>query len=212
MRAELPVLTVADAEGWARWLDEHDGQGDGIWLTLAKKGTTEPTRLTYEDALAEAICHGWIDGQLAKGDAGTFRRKFTPRKPGSAWSKRNVALAVTLTKEGRMRPTGLETVSRAKTDGTWHAAYQGQATIEVPQDLAAALADDPAANAMFDRLSAANRFAVLYRVTTAKRADTRRRRIEQFVAMLARGETIYPQRANRPASSAHSTKREKGRT
>ena len=110
-----------------------------------------------------------------------------------------------------MRPTGLETVSRAKTDGTWHAAYQGQATIEVPQDLAAALADDPAANAMFDRLSAANRFAVLYRVTTAKRADTRRRRIEQFVAMLARGETIYPQRANRPAGSAHSTKREKGR-
>ena len=157
MRAELPVLTVADAEGWARWLDEHDGQGDGIWLTLAKKGTTEPTRLTYEDALAEAICHGWIDGQLAKGDAGTFRRKFT-------------------------------------------------------QDLAGTLADDRAANAMFDRLSAANRFAVLYRVTTAKRADTRRRRIEQFVAMLARGETIYPQRANRPAGSAHSTKREKGRT
>jgi uncharacterized protein YdeI (YjbR/CyaY-like superfamily) len=107
---------------WARWLDEHDEQGEGVWLTLANKGTTEPTALTYDAALAEALCHGWIDGQLGRGDDGTFRRKFTPRKPGSAWSKRNVALATTLMEEGRMRPSGLAAVSKAKADGTWQAA------------------------------------------------------------------------------------------
>lgn len=212
MRAEPPVLTVADPAEWARWLDEHGGHSDGVWLTLAKKGTTVPTRLTYDDALAEAICRGWIDGQLATIDVGTFRRKFTPRRPGSAWSKRNVALAIMLTEQGRMRPSGLETVSRAKADGTWQAAYEGQATVDVPQDLAAALAEQPTAKAMFDRLSAANRYAVLYRVTTAKRADTRQRRVEQFVAMLARGETIHPQRADDQASRANSARRKKDRT
>lgn len=194
MQPDLRVLTVPDVAGWARWLDEHDEEGEGVWLTLAKKGTTEPTCLTYDEALAEALCHGWIDGQLGRGDQATFRRRFTPRRAGSAWSKRNVALVAKLTEEGRMRPSGLAAVSIAKGDGTWQAAYEGQATIELPDDLAAALADDPAARATFDRLSAANRYAVLYRVTTAKRADTRRRRVAQIVAMLARGETFHPQR------------------
>jgi len=164
-----------------------------VWLTLAKKGTIEPTRMTYEDALAEAIGHGWIDGQLARGDDGTFRRKFTPLKPGSSWSKRNVALASKLADQGRMRPSGLEAVSRAKADGIWEAAYYGQATIEVPEDLAVALAGNPSAHVKFNRLSAANRYAVICLVTTAKRADARQRRIAQFVAMLARGESIHPQ-------------------
>jgi len=188
------VLTVADALGWSRWLTDHGGERSSVWLVLAKKGTTEPTSLTYDEALEEAICHGWVDGQLVKGDERTFRRRFAPRRAGSAWSKRNVDLAKRLIDEGRMRPPGLAAIDRAKEDGSWDGAYDGQATIQVPPDLACALAANRDAEAMFKRLSASNRYAILYRVTTAKRIETRQRRIEQLVAMLARGETIHPQR------------------
>ena len=188
------VLTLADAAGWSEWLTDHGGEGSSVWLVLAKKGTTEPTSLTYDEALEEAICHGWVDGQLARGDDRTFRRKFAPRRTGSAWSKRNVDLAKRLIDQGRMRPSGLAAIDRAKADGSWQRAYEGQATIQVPPDLASALATNREAEAMFERLTASNRYAILYRVTTAKRSETRRLRIEQFVAMLARGETIHPQR------------------
>jgi uncharacterized protein YdeI (YjbR/CyaY-like superfamily) len=188
------VLTVADALGWSRWLSDHGGEGSSVWLVLAKKGTTEPTSLIYDEALEEAICHGWVDGQLAKGDDRTFRRKFAPRRTGGAWSKRNVDIAKRLIEEGRMRPSGLAAIDRARADGSWDGAYEGQATIQIPPDLASALATNREAEAMFGRLTATNRYAILYRVTTAKRSETRRRRIEQFVAMLARGETIHPQR------------------
>ena len=196
---ETPVLTVADARAWSEWLRNQDAQAEGVWLVLAKKGTTDPTTLTYEEALEEAICHGWVDGQLAKGDERTFRRRFTPRRSGGAWSKRNVAIATRLIAEGRMHRTGLVAVEQAKADGRWDRAYAGQATMEVPSDLAAALKATPPAKAMFERLSSANRYSVLYRVTTAKRAETRQRRIEQFVAMLARGETLHPPRSPRRA-------------
>ena len=193
MADDLPLLTVADAAEWSHWLTEHGGRAGGVWLVLAKKGTTKPTRLTYEHALEEALCHGWVDGQLSRGEAGTFRRKFTPRRPGSSWSQRNVTLVNRLVNEGRMQPAGLAAVDRAKAEGSWDAAYASQANIEVPADLREALEAHPGAAAMFARLSGANRYAILYRVTTAKRAETRRRRIEQFVAMLARGETVHPQ-------------------
>jgi uncharacterized protein YdeI (YjbR/CyaY-like superfamily) len=195
---DIPALTVADVSAWSRWLADHAEEARGVWLVLAKKGTTDPTSLTYDQALEEALCHGWVDGQLARGDERTFRRKFTPRRSGSAWSKRNVALVGRLIEAGRMRAPGLDAVSRAKADGNWDAAYAGQSTIEVPADLLAALATNPAAQAAFDGLNGANRYAVLYRVTTAKRPETRLRRIEQLVAMLARGETIHPQREQRP--------------
>lgn len=191
---ETAVLTVADARAWAEWLRKQGTRADGVWLVLAKKGTTEPTTLTYEEALEEAICHGWVDGQLAKGDERTFVRRFTPRRPGGAWSKRNVAIATRLIADGRMHRAGFVVVEQAKADGRWDRAYAGPATMEVPSDLAAALKATPLAKAMFERLSSANRYSVLYRVTTAERPETRQRRIEQFVAMLARGETIHPQR------------------
>lgn len=193
MAADLPVLTVPNAAAWARWLEGQGSKSDGVWLVLARKGTSTPTSLNYDDALAEALCHGWVDGQLAGGDDKTFRRKFTPRRPGSRWSKRNVAIATALIREGRMRPPGFAAVTKAKADGTWDAPYEGQASMDVPADLASALTASPKAKAMFARLSAANRYSILYRITTAKRADTRQRRIETFVAMLARGETIHPQ-------------------
>jgi uncharacterized protein YdeI (YjbR/CyaY-like superfamily) len=187
-------LLLRDAADWRAWLDAHHAESDGVWLVLAKKGTVRPTRLTYDDALEEALCHGWIDGQVRRRDEATYRQRFTPRRARSPWSKRNVGLAERLVAEGRMQPAGAAEIERAKADGRWEAAYAGPATIEVPDDLAAALAAEPRAKAMFDALTSRNRYAVLYRVTTAKRADTRARRIEQFVAMLARGETPYPQR------------------
>ena len=187
-------LIVRDAAAWRAWLAEHHAEPEGVWLVLAKKGTVEPTSLSYDDALEEALCHGWIDGQVLRRDETTYKQRFTQRRKRSPWSKRNVGIAERLVSEGRMHDAGHAEIERAKSDGRWDAAYAGPATIEVPEDLAAALAAEPKAQAMFGLLTKQNRYAVLYRVTTAKRAETRRRRIDEFVAMLARGETPYPQR------------------
>ncbi|MDX6415053.1 MAG: hypothetical protein QOH23_2463 [Gaiellaceae bacterium] len=189
---ELPELVVPDACGWREWLGEHHDE-PGVWLVLAKKGTSQPTSLTYEQALEEALCHGWIDGQVGRRDEATYRQRFTPRRRRSAWSKRNATIAERLLAEGRMHAAGIEEVERAKADGRWESAYAGSASIEVPPDLIQALTAEPKAQAMFERLNRQNRYAILYRIATAKRADTRARRIQQFVTMLTRGETIHPQ-------------------
>jgi len=189
-----PQLIVADAAAWRTWLGGHHDDPGGVWLVLAKKGTTEPTSLTYDEALDEALCHGWIDGQVRRRDELTFQQRFTQRRARSPWSRRNVGIGERLTAEGRMRTAGLAEVTRAKTDGRWEAAYAGQASIQVPDDLAAALAGEPTARAMFDVLTSQNRYAVLLRIGGLKSADARARRIKAYVAMLARGETIYPQK------------------
>jgi uncharacterized protein YdeI (YjbR/CyaY-like superfamily) len=194
MGGDLPELIVDDAGAWREWLDEHHDSPTGVWLVLAKQNTTRPTSLTYDQALEEALCHGWIDGQVQRRDETTYRQRFTQRRARSPWSARNQSLATRLTAEGRMHPAGLAEIDRAKADGRWDAAYAGQATIEVPADLATALAAEPRAQAMFEILTSQNRYAVLYRIGSAKRAETRARRIAQFVAMLARGETVYPQK------------------
>jgi uncharacterized protein YdeI (YjbR/CyaY-like superfamily) len=194
-RAEdLPELIVSDAPALRNWLDTHHADSGGVWLVLSRKATVTPTRLTYDQAVEEALAYGWIDGQGQKRDDATYRVRFTPRRKQSVWSKRNTGIVERLTDEGRMHAAGIAEIERAKTDGRWEAAYHGSASIEVPDDFAAALNAEPAAKSMFATLSAANRYAVLYRVHEAKRPETRARRIEQFVAMLARGETIYAQR------------------
>jgi uncharacterized protein YdeI (YjbR/CyaY-like superfamily) len=192
--SEEEELIVVDAAAWRAWLREHHGDEASVWLVLAKKGTSEPTSLSYEQALDEALCHGWIDGQVGRRDERTYRQRFTPRRARSAWSKRNVGHIERLLSEGRMHPAGIAEVERAKADGRWEASYAGQASIEVPDDLASALAAQPRAQAMFEILTSQNRYAVLYRIDAAKRPATRARRIEQYVAMLKRGETIHPQR------------------
>jgi uncharacterized protein YdeI (YjbR/CyaY-like superfamily) len=197
-----PELTVADAPEWRKWLAEHHADSDGVRLVLAKKGGTELTSLTYQEALLEALSYGWIDGQGNRRDDATYLVRFTPRRKRSVWSKRNTVIAERLIKEGRMEAAGLAEIERAKTDGRWAAAYAGSKDIEVPDDLAAALNADPAAKAMFANLSGVNRYAVLYRIHQAKRPETRARRIEQFVAMLARGETVYPQRKPPPGADS----------
>jgi len=190
---EIEPVVVRDAAAWRAWLDENEDSSDGIWLMLAKKGTTTPTSLSYGQALDEALCSGWIDGQLKGIDSATYRQRFTPRRRRSLWSARNVGIVARLIEEGRMRPRGFAEIDSAKADGRWDAAYAGQATIQMPDDLAAALAETPSAQAMFDTLSAQNRYAVLLRVSTARTPQTRRNRIDRLVAMLARGETPHPQ-------------------
>jgi uncharacterized protein YdeI (YjbR/CyaY-like superfamily) len=192
--SEESELVLVDAAQWRRWLADHHADEAGVWLVLAKKGITEPTSLTYAQAVDEALCFGWIDGQAKRRDERTFRQRFTRRRARSPWSARNVANIARLEAERRMQPAGLAEVERAKGDGRWDAAYAGPAAAEVPAELAAALAKEPEAQAMFDVLTSQNRFAILYRIGDAKRAETRARRIDQFVAMLARGETIYPQK------------------
>jgi uncharacterized protein YdeI (YjbR/CyaY-like superfamily) len=192
--AQPAQLLVADASAWHAWLDAHHHEQEGVWLALAKKGVTEPTSLSYDQALEEALCHGWIDGQVMRNDERTYRQRFTPRRARSPWSKRNVGIVERLLAEDRMHPAGLAAVAAAKADGRWEAAYAGSAAIEVPADLAAALRAEPRAKAMFEILTSQNRYAVLYRITGARREQTRARHIKQFVAMLARGETPYPQK------------------
>lgn len=194
MADDIPELIVPDAAAWRRWLGEHHASPAGVWLVLAKKGTTQPTSLTYAQALDEALCHGWIDGQTAPGDQATYRQRFTPRRARSRWSSRNVGIIGRLRSEGRMHPAGEAEVHRAQHDGRWDAAYAGPASSEVPPDLAAALNAEPGARAMFEILTSQNRYAILFRISDAKQPATRARRINQFVAMLARGETVYPQK------------------
>ena len=190
---ETPELLVADAAAWRAWLADNHETPHGVRLVLAKKGATAPTQLTYDEALPEALCYGWIDGQLTQRDNLTYRVRFTPRRARSSWSRRNVETAERLIADGRMQPAGLAEVERAQADGRWERSYGGSASIEVPEDLRDALAASPPAQAMWDVLTRTNRFAVLYRVQEAKRAETRARRVRQYVEMLARGDTPHPQ-------------------
>ncbi len=191
--SETPELLVADATSWRAWLAANHATSSGVRLVLAKKGVSEPTRLTYDDALPEALSYGWIDGHVTRRDTATYRVRFTPRRPRGSWSQRNVELVGQLIAAGRMQASGLAEVERAKADGRWERAYGGSASIEVPDDLSDALATSPEAQAMWDVLTRTNRFAVLYRVHEAKRPETRARRIAQYVEMLSRGDTPHPQ-------------------
>jgi uncharacterized protein YdeI (YjbR/CyaY-like superfamily) len=187
---ELPILSFEGPDALAAWLEEQHATSKGIWLKLAKKGSGTPS-VTYAEALEVALCYGWIDGQKRSHDASAWLQKLTPRGKRSIWSKVNREKALALIESGRMRPAGLEEVERAQRDGRWEAAYDSQGAAAVPDDLAAALEQSPAARAFFATLDSANRYAILFRVQTAKKAETRARRIEQFVQMLERGEKIH---------------------
>ena len=189
-KADLPILAFASKEAWDSWLAEQHASSDGIWLKFAKKGTGIPT-VTYAEAVESALCYGWIDSQLRSLDSDYYLQRFTPRKPRSNWSKINRSKAEELIASGAMQPAGLREVERAKADGRWDAAYDSPRAATVPEDLQRALDADPAAAAFFATLSSANRYAILYRIQDAKRPETRRRRIEQLVAMLREQRTIH---------------------
>jgi uncharacterized protein YdeI (YjbR/CyaY-like superfamily) len=189
-------LQLKDAAAWEAWLEANAAQSPGVWLAISKQGSASASP-TYAEALDAALCYGWIDGQKAPLDADFYLQRFTPRGPRSTWSKRNREHVRRLTAAGRMRASGHAEVERAKGDGRWDAAYAGQATAEVPDDLRAALARVPEAAALFAELDSANRYAILFRIGAVKRPETRARKIDEYVAMLARGETLHPRRAKR---------------
>ncbi|QGA06206.1 YdeI/OmpD-associated family protein [Nocardioides sp. dk884] len=195
--ADLEELLVPDAAAWRAWLVEHHADSPGVWLVLTKKGGTL-TALTRAAALDDALCFGWIDGQARRRDEATSYQRMTPRTARSRWSQVNVDLVARLEAEGRMMPAGRAAVEAARADGRWAAAYAPPSTAELPDDLAAAIAADPAAQAMLEVLTSQNRYALIHRLGAIKRAETRERRIAEFVAMLGRHETIYPQK-RRPA-------------
>ncbi|WP_309076111.1 YdeI/OmpD-associated family protein [Paenarthrobacter sp.] len=201
MPIELEELLVSDGAAWRSWLSEHAAESPGVWLILHKKGG-KLTELDYDAALDEALCFGWIDGQARSRDAESYFQRMTPRGRKSIWSARNVGHIARLESEGRMTAAGRAAVEAAKADGRWEAAYAGPADSVVPDDLAAAIAAVPEAQAMFDCLTSQNRFALIHRTNGVKRADTRARKIAGFVEMLARHEAPYPQR-KRPASSGN---------
>jgi uncharacterized protein YdeI (YjbR/CyaY-like superfamily) len=188
---ELETRAFASAEAWEAWLRDHHDTSPGVWIQFAKKGSGVPS-VTYLEALHAALCFGWIDGQARSVDAASYVQRFTPRRARSMWSKRNREFATALIESGRMQPAGLREVERAKADGRWDAAYDAPSTATVPDDLRAALDASPAAAEAFAALDGTNRYAILHRVQTAKRPETRARRIEKFVAMLAAGDRIHP--------------------
>ena len=185
------TLSFQDAGAWSKWLTSNHASSSGIWLRLAKKGSTSSS-VSYADALEVALAWGWIDGQKGKLDDSWWLQRFTPRGPRSIWSKINRDKALALIAAGTMKPAGLAEVDRAKGDGRWEAAYDSQGRATVPVDLAKALAADPRAARFFETLDSANRYAVLFRIHTARKAETRAIRIEKFVAMLARHEKLHP--------------------
>ena len=188
--AELPILPFASQQAFNNWLAKNHDKSDGLWLKLAKKGT-DVSSITYDEAVETSLCYGWIDSQKKGFDESFWLQRFTPRKAKSIWSKVNREKAEALIASGQMQPAGLAAVELAQQNGRWEAAYDSQGTITIPDDLQAELEKNPQAKAFFDTLDSANRYAILFRLQTAKKAETRARRLRQFVEMLERGEKIH---------------------
>lgn len=188
--AELPVLPFASKQAFSAWLDEHHASAKGLWLQLAKKASGTAS-VTYPEALEVALCYGWIDGQKQSQGEAAWLQKFTPRGPRSIWSVINREKAQQLIASGLMKPAGLAAIERAQRDGRWDAAYDSPKSATVPADFQAAIERSPRAKAFFATLDSRNRYALLFRLQTAKRPETRARRIEQFVQLLERNEKLH---------------------
>lgn len=184
---ELPILPFASASSWEEWLHQHHDEVAGVWIKMAKKASSIAS-VTHEEALEVALCYGWIDGQRKTADDSYFLQKFTPRRPKSLWSKRNIEKVTALTAAERMQPSGLAEVVAAKQDGRWQAAYDSPKDMVVPEDFHKALAENQPAQTFFNTLSKANVYAIAWRLATATQPATRQRRFEAMIAMLERGE------------------------
>lgn len=189
-KPEQPVIAFESAVAFEQWLELHHLDHQGIWLRIYKKGSDVPT-ITYQEAVEVGLCFGWIDGQKNKYDDESWLQKFTMRGAKSVWSKVNVGHVERLTKEGRMRPAGNKCVEAAKADGRWDKAYHSSSSAEMPEDFLKALAKNKKAQAFYGTLNKTNTFAIYYRITSVKRAETRERKIREFVEMLAKGEKLH---------------------
>jgi len=186
----LPILLFERQDDWAAWLDEHHASSAGVWLRLAKKAS-DLQSLSYAEALDVALCYGWIDGQKNSYDESSWLQKFTPRGARSIWSKINREKAQQLIESGKMKPAGLKAIESAKNDGRWDGAYDSQSRATVPSDFQAALDGNPEASAFFATLNSVNRYAILFRIETAKKPETRAKRIQEFIRMLERHEKLH---------------------
>jgi uncharacterized protein YdeI (YjbR/CyaY-like superfamily) len=187
---DLPVKLFKTPAAWEKWLDANHAKSAGVWMQIAKKGSGLSSA-TYPEALDVALCYGWIDGQKRPFDERTWLQRFTPRGPRSIWSKINTTKAEALIESGRMRPAGLAAIEAAKASGRWESAYQPWSNPDVPSELQAALDASPNAKAFFETLRGANRYGVIFRVQTAKKPETRAKRIADFIARFERGETLF---------------------
>lgn len=188
---ELPIHYFERQLDWAAWLNENHATSSGVWLQLAKKGA-DVSSVSYDEAIEIALCFGWIDGQKRAYSDQFWLQKFTRRSDKSVWSKINRDKALALIKAKRMKPAGLKEIERAKLDGRWDAAYDSSSKATVPDDFQSALDDNAPAQAFFETLDSRNRYAVLFRIQTARKAETRAKRISQFVLMLERHEKVHP--------------------
>jgi uncharacterized protein YdeI (YjbR/CyaY-like superfamily) len=188
--AEAEIRSFRNQKAWEKWLERHCDKSPGLWIRLSKKGSSTPS-VTYGEALESALCYGWIDAQKRADSDQAFLQRFTPRRSRSIWSKINREKVLALIANGRMRPAGLEEVKRAQADGRWDAAYDSPSTATVPDDFQEALDRNPRAKRFFATLSSVNRYAILWRLQTAKKPETRVRRVALFVEMLEKGETIH---------------------
>ncbi len=189
-KADLPIISFKSPKEWANWLDKNHAKSSGIWLRLFKKGSGVAT-VTYAEALDEALCYGWIDGQLDKYDDKSWLRKFTPRRPKSVWSKRNIEHVNRLSDAGKMKPAGLKEVAAAKADGRWGRAYDSPGAMQVPGDFLKELSKNKKARAFFETLNKANTYAIAWRLQTAKKPETRAKRMQAILEMLKRGEKLH---------------------
>lgn len=191
MAADVEIIQFPSQGAFAHWLAAHHDGSDGVWLKHAKKGAAAPG-VSYQEALEVALCFGWIDGQKRSFDLHHYLQRWTPRRPRSLWSKVNREKALRYIEEGKMQPSGLAEIERAKKDGRWVAAYDSAGMASVPPELHAAFADHPGAAEFFATLNSQNRYAVLFRVQTAKMPETKVRKAQEYAAMLARHETLHP--------------------
>ncbi len=190
MPTDFEIVLFANQQAWRKWLAKQHAKAPGLWLRFAKKGSGVAS-VTYEEALDVALCYGWIDGLKKKYDEQTYMLRFTPRGPRSVWSKINRNKVLALIESNQMQPAGLSAIERAKQNGQWDAAYDGQSTIEVPDDLQAELNKNAKAKKFFATLDKVNRYAILFRLQTAVKSETRAKRLRQFVEMLERGEKLH---------------------
>jgi uncharacterized protein YdeI (YjbR/CyaY-like superfamily) len=189
---DLPIIFCLTQQDWDSWLQNHHGDTKGVWLKIAKKAGASYSSVSYSEALDSALCYGWIDGQKASFDGEHWLQKFTPRTPTSKWSKINCEKAAELLASGKMRPAGIREIERAKADGRWDVAYESQRNIAIPADFQQELDNNQKAQQFFSTLNSVNRYAILYRIQTAKKPETRAARIHKFIAMLADNQKIYP--------------------
>ncbi|HLG93692.1 MAG TPA: YdeI/OmpD-associated family protein [candidate division Zixibacteria bacterium] len=190
VKNSLKILAFKTAKDWKKWLGKNHAKSAGIWLRFFKKGSGVPS-VTYAEALDEALCHGWIDSQLQKYDEISYLQKFTPRRPKSLWSKRNIEHVGRLVKEGRMQFAGRKEMEAARKDGRWEQAYDSSGTMKVPKDFLEKLSKNKKAKAFFEKLNRSNIYAIAWRLQTAQKPQTRSRRMKALLAMLAEGKKLH---------------------